>query len=96
MARFGGDEFVVLVGEVASANDAAQLAWRLMNALRPPFLLAGKTVAVTASMGVAFSTDQEDTAEDIVRKADAAMYLAKQHGRNRVEISGHADEAVAS
>ena len=96
VARFGGDEFVVLVGEVASANDAAQLAWRLMNALRPPFLLAGKTVAVTASMGVAFSTDQEDTAEDIVRKADAAMYLAKQHGRNRVEISGHADEAVAS
>jgi diguanylate cyclase (GGDEF)-like protein/PAS domain S-box-containing protein len=96
VARFGGDEFVVLAGEVDSANDAAQLAWRLTNALRPPFTLAGKTTIVTASMGVAYSCDQEDAAEDIVRKADAAMYLAKQRGRNRVEIFGHADEAIAS
>ena len=97
VARFGGDEFVVLAGEVDSAHDAAQLAWRLMNALRPPFPLAGKTVSVTASMGVAYSTDHEDAAEEIVRKADAAMYLAKQRGRNRVEVYGHADDqAVAS
>jgi PleD family two-component response regulator len=50
-------------------------------------------------MGVAYSTSQDDAAEDIVRKADSAMYLAKQRGRNRVELFGHAadagDQAVA-
>jgi diguanylate cyclase (GGDEF)-like protein/PAS domain S-box-containing protein len=97
IARFGGDEFVVLAAEVDSAHDATQLAWRLTNALRPTFSVIGTTVTVTASMGVAYSADPEDAAEDIVRKADAAMYLAKQRGRNRVEVFGGADdEALAS
>jgi diguanylate cyclase (GGDEF)-like protein/PAS domain S-box-containing protein len=97
VARFGGDEFVVLAGEVESVHDAAQLAWRLTNALRSTFSVLGKEVSVTASMGVAYSAEPEDGAEDIVRKADAAMYLAKQRGRNRVEIFGAADdEAIAS
>ena len=86
VARFGGDEFVVLAGEVDSLTDATQLAWRLTNALRAPFSLGGQTVVLTASMGVAYSAHSEDTAEDIVRYADTAMYAAKQHGRNRVEV----------
>ena len=57
VARFGGDEFVVLAGEVESPTDATQLAWRLTNALRAPFAIGGATVAVTASMGVAYSAD---------------------------------------
>ena len=97
VARFGGDEFVVLAGEVESPTDATQLAWRLTNTLRPPFSIGGTSVTVTASIGVAYSEDPEDAAEDIIRKADATMYLAKRRGRSRVEIYSPAnDESVAS
>ena len=96
VARFGGDEFVVLAGDVESATDAARLAWRLANCLRAPFTVAGAAVGVTASMGVAYSADPGELAEEIVRKADAAMYLAKQRGSNRVAIFGQAENEGAA
>jgi diguanylate cyclase (GGDEF)-like protein/PAS domain S-box-containing protein len=96
VARFGGDEFVVLAGDVDSATDAAKLAWRLTNCLHTPFTVAGETVRVTASMGVAYSADPGELAEDIVRKADAAMYLAKQRGSNRVAVFGQAENEGAA
>ena len=96
VARFGGDEFVVLAEEVDSLTDATQLAWRLTSALRTPFSIAGQTVRVTASLGVAFSTDPADLAEDILRKADAAMYLAKDRGSNRVAVYGNAEDENAA
>ena len=95
VARFGGDEFVVLAGEVDSLTEATQLAWRLTNALRTPFAIGGRNVTLTASMGVAFSSDNEQSAEDILRHADTAMYAAKQRGRNRVEVFEGSNEAVA-
>jgi diguanylate cyclase (GGDEF)-like protein/PAS domain S-box-containing protein len=96
VARFGGDEFVVLADEVDSLTDATQLAWRLTSSLRAPFSIAGQTVRVTASVGVAYSTDAADLADDILRKADAAMYLAKDRGCNRVAVYGNADEKDAA
>ena len=97
VARFGGDEFVVLAGEVESATDATQLAWRLTNTLRAPFAIGGVTFDVTASIGVAYSADPADAAEDIIRKADATMYLAKRRGRSRVEVyAGPDEQSVAS
>jgi len=53
---------------------------------------------VTASIGVAYSEDPQDAAEDIIRKADATMYLAKRRGRSRVEVHGEAadEQSVAS
>jgi diguanylate cyclase (GGDEF)-like protein/PAS domain S-box-containing protein len=87
VARFAGDEFLVLADEVSSEAGAAQLAARLIDRLRRPFTVAGTTLAVTASLGVAYSGDQGDAPEEILRRADAAMYLAKQHGRNRVELA---------
>jgi diguanylate cyclase (GGDEF)-like protein/PAS domain S-box-containing protein len=96
VARFGGDEFVVLAGDVGSLTDATQLAWRLTSALRAPFSVAGETVRVTASVGVAYSSDPDDLAEDILRKADAAMYLAKDRGSNRVAAYGLADDEGAA
>jgi diguanylate cyclase (GGDEF)-like protein/PAS domain S-box-containing protein len=95
VGRFGGDEFVVLVDGIADGRDAARLAWRLAGAFRTPFSIRDHSISVTASFGVCYSDNPEDTDEDLVRKADAAMYAAKQQGRNRVAVFGERAGAVA-
>ena len=91
VARFAGDEFLVLADEVGSPAGAAQLAARLIDRLRRPFTIGGETLSVTASLGVAYSADPSDLPEEILRRADTAMYLAKQRGRNRAEVFGEED-----
>lgn len=96
VARFGGDEFLVLADRLNDARDATQLAWRLANSLRTPFSVSGTEITVTASFGVATSRDHGEADEDLVRKADAAMYTAKQRGSNRVAVFGELEEAGAA
>jgi diguanylate cyclase (GGDEF)-like protein/PAS domain S-box-containing protein len=96
VARYGGDEFLVLAGAVDTVDDATQLAWRLANTLRAPFRVDGQIVRVTASLGIAFSSNPQEDTEELVRKADAAMYIAKQRGSNRVAIFGEELEASSS
>jgi len=81
VARFGGDEFVILCAEMASSDDAIVVADRLCAALVAPFYLAGEPVASTASIGIAVGTGASANAVDLVRDADSAMYEAKQKGR---------------
>jgi diguanylate cyclase (GGDEF)-like protein/PAS domain S-box-containing protein len=97
VARFGGDEFLVLADGLTNAHDAAQLAWRLAGSLHTPFVISDREISVTASFGAAFSCDPDEPDEDLVRKADAAMYNAKGHGSNRVALFGerHAADAAA-
>jgi diguanylate cyclase (GGDEF)-like protein/PAS domain S-box-containing protein len=95
VARFGGDEFLVLSDDLTDAQDAAKLAWRLAGALHAPFAVAGREVTVTASFGAAYSCDTEEPDEDLVRKADAAMYAAKHRGTNRVALFGESDQRAA-
>jgi diguanylate cyclase (GGDEF)-like protein/PAS domain S-box-containing protein len=76
LARLGGDEFIVLLPD-ATNDDAAMVAQRLEAGLTEPFLLAGETVTVGASVGVATSPAGRSTPEDLLRKADQAMYQAK-------------------
>jgi diguanylate cyclase (GGDEF)-like protein/PAS domain S-box-containing protein len=96
VARFGGDEFVVLANGISDERDATQLAWRLASALRSPFSVGASELAVSASFGVYYSRDRDEGAEDILRKADAAMYTAKQRGRNRVAVFGDAAESATA
>jgi diguanylate cyclase (GGDEF)-like protein/PAS domain S-box-containing protein len=96
VARFGGDEFLVLADAIAEGRDVAQLAWRLAGSLHAPFAVAGRQVSVTASFGAAFSRDLDEPDEDLVRKADAAMYNAKHRGRNRVAVFGEQQAADAA
>ncbi|MDQ3757952.1 MAG: bifunctional diguanylate cyclase/phosphodiesterase, partial [Actinomycetota bacterium] len=87
VARFGGDEFVVLLDEVASEEHALDVAARIGDLFSVPFLLSGREVSVSASVGVAVSTGRPgEDAETLVRDADAAMYRAKERGKARVEI----------
>ena len=92
VARFGGDEFVVLVEHVVDEQDAAQIAERLEGAMSEPFVLDGQPVTVTVSVGIVIGTG-EDQSANLLRNADTAMYRAKDLGRNRTEIYNTALEA---
>ncbi len=85
VARFGGDEFVVLCEELDSIEQAEAIAARVRENMDPPFNLAGTEVHVSASIGIAVMGASSD-AEALVRDADAAMYKAKERGRARYEV----------
>jgi len=85
VARFGGDEFAVLVEGLVDRKGAVAHAWRLLAAFDRPFVLDGVECFVSASVGVGFGLRGDDP-NDVLRQADAAMYHAKQSGRARVEV----------
>ncbi|MDX5992653.1 diguanylate cyclase [Ectopseudomonas alcaliphila] len=85
-ARLGGDEFVVICENVQSAEDAQDLARRLLEGLDTPMHLEDRAVRVGASIGIALSRGADD-ATRLIRLADAAMYRAKAEGRNRVRLA---------
>jgi diguanylate cyclase (GGDEF)-like protein/PAS domain S-box-containing protein len=91
LARMGGDELVVMVEGVTSSTEAVALAQHLLGALRRPVTVEGHEVSTTASVGIALTSDPFDSADDLLRHADAAMYAAKEMGRDRVEVF---DEAL--
>ncbi len=84
-ARVGGDEFTVLLAEVAGADAARAVAARILDSLRAAFPIHGGDVFIDASIGVAVGTDPAHDAESLVRDADVAMYHAKQR-RTRCEL----------
>jgi diguanylate cyclase (GGDEF)-like protein/PAS domain S-box-containing protein len=84
-ARLGGDEFAILLEDLADASDASSAAERLRIALRSPFLIAGRSLTVTATIGVASSIGA-DAAADVSRNADVALYVGKAEGKDRHEI----------
>ncbi|HYA67524.1 MAG TPA: diguanylate cyclase, partial [Acidimicrobiales bacterium] len=85
VARFGGDEFVVLCDRINGDDAVQQLAQRLLFALAQPLTVAGNEVFVTASIGIALS-HEGNTADSLLRQADAAMYQAKHEGRSRTVV----------
>jgi diguanylate cyclase (GGDEF)-like protein len=86
VARMSGDEFAVLLGELANASDAAIVAQKINAALSEPFHIHGQEVLITASIGIAtYPADGQD-ADALLAAADAAMYRAKQSGRNAYQF----------
>jgi diguanylate cyclase (GGDEF)-like protein/PAS domain S-box-containing protein len=83
VARFGGDEFVVLCEELATPEDAIVIADRILDAINRPIMLSDNEIYVGASIGIAFPTAAHASPEDVLRDADAAMYQAKGRGRAR-------------
>lgn len=84
VARFGGDEFAVIVMEPLTLADANRLANRLIEQLSQPFEYSGRTFASKASIGIAAFPDHGSTAMELLKDADIALYRAKADGRNRV------------
>lgn len=90
LARFGGDEFVLLCEGLRSPIDAVDRAARLAAALREPVTLAsGESHVLTASIGVTVAMASDRRPDALIRDADIAMYRAKAAGRNRIELFNH-------
>src|SRR3546814_159096 len=85
-ARLGGDEFTVLVPDVACAEDARRLGRRLLRALSEPYEIAGHSVEIGASIGIALHSENSRGLTTLMRNADLAMYHAKARGRGQVQI----------
>jgi len=82
LCRQGGDEFVAVLPELEAGQDAAHICGKLLAALCQPYLLAGHELTVSGSAGIAIYPEDGETASELLRKADAAMYRAKEDGRN--------------
>ncbi|MFL5539179.1 MAG: PAS domain S-box protein [Longimicrobiaceae bacterium] len=95
VARFGGDEFTLLVEAVGGAVDATHMAERVLEALAEPFSLDHHEVFTSASVGIAVGTTGTEDPEVLLRNADAALSRAKALGKNRYEVFDRAMHAEA-
>ena len=86
LARLGGDEFAILLNELDDATQANAVAFRIQEALSAPFSIAGREVFTSASIGIAFSGADYNSADEMLRDADTAMYHAKSRGKARHEL----------
>jgi diguanylate cyclase (GGDEF)-like protein/PAS domain S-box-containing protein len=87
-ARLGGDEFGILLDGI-DVDAAVDIAHRISGALNEPFVVEGRQLHVTATVGLVARTDEQVTTESLLRRADVAMYLAKTRGKNRVQTYEH-------
>jgi diguanylate cyclase (GGDEF)-like protein/PAS domain S-box-containing protein len=95
LARFGGDEFTVLLEGITSPLEATHVAEKLLEAVARPFTLDSHEVFATASVGLALATPGDEDAEELLRNADAALGRAKVMGKNRLEVFDRAMHAEA-
>jgi diguanylate cyclase (GGDEF)-like protein len=86
IARFGGDEFAILLDNIKENSFVVSVANRLKENLSRPFNINGKEIYSTVSIGVAISANTYDHPEDLLRDADMAMYQAKESGKDHVEV----------
>lgn len=82
VCRFGGDEFALVLPHIIELQQAELLAWRVLAVFEQPFLNAIGTVSLSASIGISFTAESTLAEEELIRRADLAMYQAKSNGRN--------------
>jgi diguanylate cyclase (GGDEF)-like protein len=86
IARLGGDEFAILLPDETRDRDFSKVAARILRALAQPFSLSGREVSISASIGVAQSGGEQIDVDTLLKRADSAMYHAKQLGRNNAQF----------
>lgn len=95
LSRLGGDEFAILLEDITEEATALSVAERLQTALQEPFLLDGRPVYCTLSIGIVLDAPRYTCGEELMRDADAAMYRAKKRGRGQSEVFTEAALAEA-
>ena len=95
LARIGGDEFTIVLDDIADPSDAVRVAERIQSRLAAPFVVNRQDVVVAASIGIAVSTTPRSAAEEVLRDAEIAMYRAKRAGKARCEVFDSAMYATA-
>ena len=92
IARFGGDEFVIVLGQVDDAEAVREVASRVVNSLCQPIpLVGGATAHIGASVGIAICSAGKETLEGLLKQADTALYAAKRAGKNTFREAGTSD-----
>ncbi len=86
VARIGGDEFTILLDDLAEEGDVIRVAERIQSALRLPMEFEGHEISTTASIGIVTACDDHKSAKDLLRDADVAMYRAKIAGKARYAV----------
>ncbi len=94
-ARFGGDEFTMLLDGVEDAASAGSVAERIQRSFAVPFSIGAQQITISASIGVALASEDTERSEEILRQADLAMYRAKAGGRSRTQMFEPAFDAHA-
>jgi diguanylate cyclase (GGDEF)-like protein len=86
LARWGGDEFTLLLSPISSAEDTAQIATEILETLNAPLQIDQQELYINASLGIALAPYHGEDADTLLKNADAAMYRAKQQGRNNYQL----------
>ncbi|WP_249067437.1 putative bifunctional diguanylate cyclase/phosphodiesterase [Argonema antarcticum] len=86
LARWGGDEFTLLLPNISGAECSAEIAQKILDTLKPPFFLSNNYFHITSSIGIALYPDDGEDAETLIKNADAALYSAKAKGRNNYQF----------
>jgi len=86
VARPGGDEFMVMLGELDDERDAVLVAERILDSFRRPFPVDGRELVLTASVGISIFPEDGDTPDALIKNADLAMYRAKEQGKNAYQL----------
>ena len=86
LARLGGDEFTILLEKITEANDAVEIAKKILEEFAVPFEINNRNLTISVSIGIVIGTEKYNQAIDLLRDADTALYRAKESGRARYEI----------
>jgi diguanylate cyclase (GGDEF)-like protein/PAS domain S-box-containing protein len=96
IGRQGGDEFTILIGNLMRGDQAARIAQRMLTAIGKPFIIDGNEVGVTASIGISVFPLDGENSESLLKNADAAMYHAKEQGKNNYQFFSKSISEIAS
>ena len=88
VGRYGGDEFTIVINQAQERSDITEVADRVIDAMREPFEIDGREHRISTSIGICIYPEHCDSAETMFKYADAAMYVAKHHGKNGYHIHG--------
>jgi diguanylate cyclase (GGDEF)-like protein len=86
VARLGGDEFLIALREIASREEAEEAAGRILEEVTASFTIQGHSLSMSCSIGISVYPEDGSDGETLIRKADAAMYAAKESGTNGVRF----------